>query len=539
MSKKIKSLLSLLLVVVMTAGIAISGTVAYLQHQDSDVNVMTLGNVKIEQLEYERVVENGAWVSVGETDRYGYTPDEIQEFTQAKPLYPAVFADGIIKWDDRNGSQNASGAGSHQQSWGQVGASGSNQLFDDSVKNVQDKFVFVKNTGKSDAYVRTFIALEQGGIEADEFENVIMTNTNINHWEKETVATDVEIDGSKYVVLCLTYLGPKSNPTGILAPGAVSYPSFLQVYMKPEATNEDVEAIDGNGNGTYDILVLSQAVQTAGFDNAKDALDKAFGDPADNDDDDTPLCAGWFSEVDIPKFVVTSDELVNIVLKNGKYVIGNDITAKSYTYAFDNNVNVSVDLNGYTIKVDHDASDPMQNTAFIAMNGGSIEFNGNGILDMNYKAENPKEYCTPFWVSNNGTVTVNGGEYLLGNCKQKYHIYVQNSGKVIINDGKFITSDPDAAIAYCINGFIEINGGFFQNTANANKALLDMGNNKNYINNQKITLRGGTFVNWNPMDSAFARPWSDIPALIVLADGYEMVSETQANGDVWYTVVEK
>ena len=41
------------------------------------------------------------------------------------------------------------------------------------------------------------------------------------------------------------------------------------------------------------------------------------------------------------------------------------------------------------------------------------------------------------------------------------------------------------------------------------------------------------------MDSAFAKPWTnpDVPALIVLADGYKMISETQTNGDVWYIVV--
>ena len=39
---------------VLTAVIAISGTLAYLQDADSDVNVMTLGNVSIEQHEYER-----------------------------------------------------------------------------------------------------------------------------------------------------------------------------------------------------------------------------------------------------------------------------------------------------------------------------------------------------------------------------------------------------------------------------------------------------------------------------------------------------
>ena len=277
---------------ILVAALAIGGTVAYLTSTDSDVNVMAMGNVSIAQFEYERVVdENGKWVSTDETDKYGYTPDKLQEFTQDKPLYPAVFADSTIKWDDRNGNQKPSGEGSHQQSWGQVGASGSNHLFDDSVKNVQDKFVFVKNTGRSDAYVRTYIALEQGDVDADDFENVIMTNVNKSHWSWKTITTDVEINGSEYFVMSATYLGPASNPTGILAPGAVSYPSLLQIYMKPEATNEDVEALDGNDDGQYDILVVSQAVQADGFADAATALDEAFpvGDNGIN-------LASWFGD---------------------------------------------------------------------------------------------------------------------------------------------------------------------------------------------------------------------------------------------------
>lgn len=288
-----KKIIALVLAFVLCIGATMAGTVAWLNYSDSDVNTMALGSVEIDQLEYERSVDaDGNWIPVtGTVDKYGYTPDDVQEFTQDKPLYPAVFADGDIKWDDRNGSQNASGSGSHQQSWGEVGASGSNQLFDDSVKNVQDKFVFVKNTGKSDAYVRTLIAFEQGGVAADEFKNVIMTNTNVDHWAWETVAADVEIGGNKYLVKSATYLGPKSNPTGILAPEAVSYPSLLQIYMKPQASNEDVVAIDGNNNGTYDILVLSQAIQTQGFEDASSALNTGFGEL------NAKNCAEWFAAI--------------------------------------------------------------------------------------------------------------------------------------------------------------------------------------------------------------------------------------------------
>ena len=143
-------------------------------------------------------------------------------------------------------------------------------------------------------------------------------------------------------------------------------------------------------------------------------------------------------------------------------------------------------------------------------------------------------------LANKGSdLTVNGGTFNLGETKNKGHLYAQNSSVLTINGGTYISGDADTPIVYCINAFIEINGGFFQNTANPNAALISMSNNLKYANNQKITLSGGTFVNWNPMSSAFARPYENptVPALIVLADGYQVVSEVQENGDTWYMVV--
>ena len=106
---------------------------------------------------------NGNWVSTGTVDQWGYTPDKLEEFKQDELLLPTT---GTPAWDDR--------VPGHQQSWAEVGAPGSNQLFDDSVKNVIDKFVFVKNTGKGDAYIRTWFAFEQGDVAAEDFNKVIM-----------------------------------------------------------------------------------------------------------------------------------------------------------------------------------------------------------------------------------------------------------------------------------------------------------------------------------------------------------------------------
>jgi hypothetical protein len=411
--KKFKNVLLSILSIVLVAILSIGGTLAYLKSEDSDVNVMTMGNVKIEQLEYERVVdENGNWVSTGETDKYGYTPDKLQEFTQAKPLYPAVFADGAIKYDDR--------VSGHQQSWGQVGASGSLQLFDDSVKNVQDKMVFVKNTGKSDAYVRTWIAFEQGDITSENFSKIIRLNsdadeTGVNeaggntHWICKTYGTNIEIDGNKYVVVEYIYVGAKNNK-GILAPGAVSYPSLTQVYMTSEATNEDVEAIDGNGNGVYDILVLSQAVQTKGFADSKTALDTAFGT-------EHP----WVN-YDFSNSVVTEKDLNEKIESQGKAKLESDI--------------VLTDV----------AVIPLGKTATINLNGHNLSRKDNGGIMLGFNStliiegEGHINFNIEYIVNAFGTAIAKGGTY---NSDPSNHLEIADGYKVVDNGNGTWTVKPE------------------------------------------------------------------------------------------------
>ena len=302
-----KKILAVAIAAIMLVTAIASMSLAYLTDTDDAVNVMEMGKVDIVQLEYERLLQDEdkdgifEWVSTGETDKYGYTPDEIQPFTQDKPLYPVVCLkslnvadEDVMMWDDR--------VSGHQQSWAGVagtkvtGAPGSNQLFDETCKNVVDKFVFVENAGKSDAYVRTIFAFEQGSLTDEEFETYIGLNRDKNpneangkgHWQWENIGS-VTIGNSTYYVKCATYLGAGSKhgtvEEGVLAPNTISYPSLLQVYLSRMAKNDTVEALDGNKNGKYDILVLSQATQTNGFvnstngyENATLALDTAFGD---------------------------------------------------------------------------------------------------------------------------------------------------------------------------------------------------------------------------------------------------------------------
>ena len=79
-----KKVITWLLVFALTAAISIGATLAYLTDTDEDVNVMTLGKVKIDQMEYERV-----------DDETANEDAVVQEFHDNKPLYPAITENGF------------------------------------------------------------------------------------------------------------------------------------------------------------------------------------------------------------------------------------------------------------------------------------------------------------------------------------------------------------------------------------------------------------------------------------------------------------
>ena len=111
-------------------------------------------------------------------------------------------------------------------------------------------------------------------------------------------------------------------------------------------------------------------------------------------------------------------------------------------------------------------------------------------------------------VRNGATLTINGGYYYGGGTA----VQVQK-GTLIINGGTFACepySNPTYGYKYLINC---IDAAYKDGTA-------------------KISITGGTFINFDPSDSASENPHGNF-----VPDGYKVVSQTQTNGDVWYTVV--
>jgi len=172
-SRKLFLIVSLVLAFTMS----LSGTVAYLTDTDEAVNVMTLGNVKIEQL------ENG---------------EAKDGFQQGQPLYPAYI-------ETTNGQTKVNG--------------------------LVAKEVTVENKGTSDAFVRTIIAFEAGNeTDLTTYQTLINAEfASTKEWLPQTVA----VGGRNYFVAYVTY-------PDALAKGNTTKASLLSVYMSPQAGNDDV-----------------------------------------------------------------------------------------------------------------------------------------------------------------------------------------------------------------------------------------------------------------------------------------------------------
>ena len=250
-----KKILALGLCVAMLAIAVISGSLAYFTDTDADVNVMALGNVKIIQ---------------NETDRNG------DAFVNGQDLFPAVKGENYLTKD---GSMTDTDGETELKIW------------DKSIENEIDKFVSVTNGGTEDAYVRTILAFEtvrsyeEGSSTewTDLHDHFFLVNGDYTYLKddagKFVYAT---IDGTEYVLAVKTYADP-------LEAGETTTASLRQFALTWEAGNE---VYDFFGE-VYDILALSQAVQTAGFTNAEDALDEAFGEVTSEN------VVEWFTETAI------------------------------------------------------------------------------------------------------------------------------------------------------------------------------------------------------------------------------------------------
>ena len=252
-----KKTIAWILVLALLSVASVLGTIAYLTDEDYAENIMTIGNVDIDLLEYERV---GVDTSDGDA--------VVQEFRDNKPLLPAVIEKGFDYTP-----------GDTYVDWTQDAVEWQQQNDDDGytspiwdpakINNEVDKMVFVRNNGDYGAYVRIYFAFEAGNFDTfNEFREMIHLNLNeTGDWEWEWIpflATNDE--GGKYFIANATY---KKE----LMPDDFTDITLSQIALDSSATNEQVEAF----GDTYEVFVNAQGIQSAGFKDPDTALDEGFG----------------------------------------------------------------------------------------------------------------------------------------------------------------------------------------------------------------------------------------------------------------------
>ena len=113
--------------------------------------------------------------------------------------------------------------------------------------------------------------------------------------------------------------------------------------------------------------------------------------------------------------------------------------------------------------------------------------------------------------------------------EELYGVYLRNGANLTINGGTYVGGSTAVHVR---SGELTINGGFFDVDDQLSNYVINCTDANYKDGSAKVTIKGGTFVNFNPEDAACENPHADF-----VPEGYYVVSETQENGDVWYTVV--
>lgn len=162
-----------------------------------------------------------------------------------------------------------------------------------TLQNGVKKEVAVKvETGSEDTYVRVHIAipniLDSGDPEFDAGKNVLHFNypedsIGEGKWDwSKTAGTpydgdwnyyETTIDGIKYNVYVVTY------GTALKAGETTSDYAMQQVYLDSKVTSSDIAKINAALGTNWEIKVIAEGCQAAGFSDAYAALNASFGVP--------------------------------------------------------------------------------------------------------------------------------------------------------------------------------------------------------------------------------------------------------------------
>ncbi len=208
-----------------------------------------------------------------------------------------------------------------------------------------------------------------------------------------------------------------------------------------------------------------------------------------------------------PTVPATAEELKTAFTAGGSVLVTKDIATNNIedTAAARNIISkpTTLDLNAKIVSPDNMGKNSTNFTALIIDANTTINATANGGIDTG------KNGGYALNVRNGATLTINDGYYYGGGTT----VQVQK-GTLVINGGTYACEPYD-------------------NPAYGYKFLINCIDSAYKDGTAKIIIKGGTFINFDPSDSASENPHGNF-----VADGYKVTSEVKGS-DTYYTVVPK
>ena len=198
------------------------------------------------------------------------------------------------------------------------------------------------------------------------------------------------------------------------------------------------------------------------------------------------------------------------------------------------NIAITVYATQDTVESDSYGNDYDKDAKHTEIIPGGKTFTGKETLGVGITSTNPNAIAVKA-VGNEADVTILDGAFDGGSGGNNQCVHARDGAKVTIKGGTF-TVGGDAngygnSVIESNGGNIVIEGGFFKTDYQYGGRYYVL--NQNNGNPGTITVKGGTFVNYDPSTG------DDNLGGNFVADGYSVITEVKANGEKWYTVVSK
>ena len=221
------------------------------------------------------------------------------------------------------------------------------------------------------------------------------------------------------------------------------------------------------------------------------------------------------------------DGTAKIIVKGGTFVNFNPANCKA------EGENTNFVAEGYGVVATPQANGDVWYTVVEKSATGTTFSSGTHTLSTGITATKPDAIAVKA-IGSDAVVTIEDGSFDGGKGGNNICVAAANGATVIIKDGTFTVggdaNDIGNSVVYCQGGNVTIEGGFFYTNYNYNGKYYVL--NQSNGNPGTITVKGGTFVNYDPSTG------DDNLGGNFVADGYKVVTSTHGT-DTWYTVVPK